>query len=124
MTDRLRTAWRFFQAHAGYCTPPGRAACALSLAKAEAVAREEGLLFHWEDDSDGMPRDGVCSCGCGKPIQTCEGCICTDADGNVLASLWGIWDADGDYRRVVEAELAEEAFGQMMEREAATVRQL
>ena len=37
------------------------------------------------------------------------GCVLRDADGNVLASLWGVSDPDSAYQRVVEAEIAAEA---------------
>jgi hypothetical protein len=40
-----RARFGFFLEHAGYATPPGRAACALGLARAEAAfeaAREDG----------------------------------------------------------------------------------
>jgi len=52
MTRRER--FRFFLEHAGYCTPPGRAACALKLARAEeglecALAYEEASV-EWVDD--------------------------------------------------------------------------
>ncbi len=113
ITDSIRSAWRFFYKHAGWATPPGKAVCALRLAKAEQKARDLGLNFNWEDDPDGWPEGGVCSCGCGRKIEMCEGCVVRDEDGNHLASLWAIWDADTDYRRVVRAELACEALEQL-----------
>lgn len=39
-----RDRFRFMLEHAGYCTPPGRAACALELAKAEELLEEAGSL--------------------------------------------------------------------------------
>jgi hypothetical protein len=38
-----------------------------------------------------------------------EAALLVDGAGRVLASLWGIVDADSDYRRLVAAELAHEA---------------
>lgn len=47
---------RFFQAHAGYCTPPGRVACALASAHAERWAEwqmERGALtVEWRADDE------------------------------------------------------------------------
>lgn len=80
-----------------------------SLARAVVHATTKGWEWSWEDDPEGWPKGGVCSCECGAEIKRCEGCVLRDAEGNVLASLWSIWDADADYRRVVEAELAWEA---------------
>jgi hypothetical protein len=34
MNPQLQQRFRFFLEHAGYATPPGRAACALALARA------------------------------------------------------------------------------------------
>lgn len=49
-----RSAFRFFFAHAGYSSPPGRAACALSLARAEALLERAVALevasVEWVDD--------------------------------------------------------------------------
>jgi hypothetical protein len=115
LTDsRIRRAVRFFAEHAGYSSPPGRMACAAALALAEWDARQAGVWFAWEDDPEGMPDGGLCSCGCGNEIHRCEGCVCysPDDDGShyfILTSLWGIWDASPEYRRVVQAELAQEA---------------
>jgi hypothetical protein len=44
--------WRFFLENAGYATPPGRAVCALELARAEQWAEQEGIEFRLEDDPD------------------------------------------------------------------------
>jgi hypothetical protein len=116
LTDpRIRAAIRFFAEHAGYSSPPGRMACAVSLALAEWDARQAGVWFAWEDDADGW--NDPPECFDGEPEGTehsCEGCICysPDDDGShyfTLASLWGVWDASPEYRRVVQAELAHEA---------------
>lgn len=105
-----RRAFRFFLNKAGYCTPPGRAACALSLARAEAIAEERGWTAEWFHDEDGDlgDHDFWCRKDCGKSHEI-KVCLLRDEDGKVLASLCGIIDADRDYRRVVEAELADEA---------------
>jgi hypothetical protein len=44
-----------------------------------------------------------------------EYCQIEDAEGNHLASLSGIWDADANYRRTVEAELALECLEALQE---------
>lgn len=117
MNTHIQRSWRFFLEHAGYCTPPGRAACALGLARAEARAESAGFTFEWEwdddadlswmDDRDLYYRDDE---GKRHPREhEILGCIARGPDGEVLASLWGIVDADTGYRRVVEAELASEA---------------
>jgi hypothetical protein len=100
----LYAAYRFFKGSAGYVGGK-KAIGALQLAKAEREAMYRGFRFVWEDDADGAymwKKDG-------EAFEMCEGCICYSMDGEVLASLWGITDADRDYRRVVEAELALEA---------------
>ena len=107
----LMRSYRWFRGRTG-CV--GRdAQASLEYARAELETRSRGWSFEWVDDADGwadLRRDGgVCSCGCGAVIERCEGCILRDEDGNVLESLWAIWDADSDCRRMVEAELALEA---------------
>ena len=44
-----------------------------------------------------------------KSDHTCESCAIVTDDGEYAASLGGIWDADTDYRRLIEAELLLEA---------------
>lgn len=111
-----RSAFRFFLHNAGYCTPPGRAACALSLAKAEAYAEAAGWSFRWEYDAHGhmcmRDHDEWCREGCRKEHEI-EGCSVVDGRGEELASCWGIIDACRDYRRVMQAELASEAMADM-----------
>ena len=111
MDARLLDAYRFFRGRTG-CV--GRdAEMALALARAELAAQDAGCSWEWTDDYDGwvdlQQTDGCCTCGCGRKIDCCEGCILRDADGAVLASLWAIWDADDDYRRQVQAGLALQA---------------
>src|SRR5262252_659469 len=104
---------KFFYDHAGWSYNPatetpeeGRTRGAVSLAAAEAWARAQGLWFKWIrnywDEWDGAePYDG--------PIWDC---VALNEDGEPVASLAMIAmeNIDSDpYRRVVEAELAEEA---------------
>lgn len=55
-TTELRKAFRFFLEHAGYGTPPGRAACALDLARAErdGAARDWHVTWHYDEADAGM----------------------------------------------------------------------
>jgi hypothetical protein len=115
-----RKGIKFFQEHAGYCTPPGRMACAKSLAIAEQAANVAEAQFEWrqeeferiEDllDSSMFRSENEFKRYCDKYRDDVLCCILRDANGDVLASLGGIIGADKDYRRVVEAELALEAF--------------
>jgi hypothetical protein len=122
MNRQLQQRFRFFLNHAGYATPPGRAVCALALARAEQVAKEiADAMFEWEYDTD-QPIENLLDSSifrsedefkayCNQYRDDVTGCVLRDANGNVRASLWGIIGADSAYRRVVEAELALEAFG-------------
>ena len=123
MSPRLRQSFHFFLHHAGYATPPGRAVCALALARAEHVARDiADASFEWEDDFDQPIEDLLdpsifhsedeFKAYCDRYRDDVTGCVLRDANGNVRASLWGIIGADSAYQRVVEAELALEAFAQ------------
>lgn len=114
----LRERFRFFLEHSGYCTPPGRAACALSSARDEARGEELGLVFEWQDDelADTSWCERCQSEDFGHQEQhrlwICEAKL----DGETLAQLCGIdfgagrdpWMRD-PYKRVIEAELAGEA---------------
>jgi hypothetical protein len=123
MNRQLIERFRFFLQHAGYATPPGRAACALSLARAEHVARDiADATFEWEYDTDQPIEDLLDSSifrseeefktYCDRYRDDVSVCLLRDAKGEVRASLCGIIGADSKYRRVVEAELALEAFAQ------------
>jgi hypothetical protein len=115
----LRNRFRFFLEHAGYSAPPGRAACALQLAKAEAKAERVGLVFEWEDDSEAAQwedergrwhQDPAVAC-----LVYCDAHLSRGPRREVLASLGAILESDDfadakNYRRVVEAELAAEVF--------------
>jgi hypothetical protein len=93
--------------HAGYATPPGRTACAAALARAEERAEAAGFVFEWVPDecSDLSWMDEAEAARDHEVL----GCIVHDPAGEHLASLWGIVDADANYRRVIEAELGAEA---------------
>lgn len=115
----MQERFRFFLEHSGYCTPPGRAACALASARDEARGEELGLVFEWQEDEQ-------------PDLSWCERCqrqehyghqamhqlwICSATyEGETLSQLCGIdfgagrdpWMRD-PYKRVVEAELAGEA---------------
>lgn len=111
-----REAFRFMLEHAGYATPPGRAVCALDLARAEQLlnrAVELGVAsIEWVDDDEPYDTDDAVilrGLESGRFVGP-GGCVvqCGDA----IASLWGIVveapTAMGDdpYVRVVAAELA------------------
>lgn len=109
----------FFYEHAGYSYDPktetaeqGRMRCAKELAEAESIASRLGWEHSWEwDDSgcSGCDCDSEdCACSSGAEHETL-GCVLKDEHGKVLASLWGICGATDTYRRVVEAELSDEA---------------
>lgn len=117
MTDKLTTAaHRFFHEHAGYSYDPktetkeaGRVRCALNLAAAEGIAREAGYTFEWsrsDIDSSDFSKE--------QPAWPLYDCVMRDVKGAVVQSVSGCdfgKDATGpygDYRRVVEAELAAE----------------
>jgi hypothetical protein len=111
----IRDAVRFFADHAGYATPPGRMACAASLAEAECRAERVGLVYRWEEDQDpdwSWREEGV-------PDYPMLCCLVFDPRDlkHPLASLGGIdlgaegtFNSHDPYRRVIEAELASEAF--------------
>jgi hypothetical protein len=118
MTTDLRR-WRFFLESAGYCSPPGRAACALALARAERDGELHGLEFWWEDDQEAWDGDGPAP-------RYLLNCVCVDADGKPLAALCGIGlnDTADDYRRVVQAELAADALDELASAAAAATPRL
>lgn len=105
---------RFFLQHAGSCTPPGRVACALILARAEARAEALGLRVVWEEEQEAW--DGDC------PPPNVHACAYVeDASGRALASLGSIGlDSWRDpYTRVIEAELFDESLALLdLERDA------
>lgn len=116
MPKGLTAAERFFWREAGYSYTPGketpeqgRERCARNLAAAEGIAREAGYTFDWETDSiDSSDWSDE------RPAWPQYVCLMRDAYGNAVQSLGGVGfgkDASGpygDYRRVVEAELADQ----------------
>ena len=114
MNKSLRKAYKFFVDNAGYVV--GRHAMgALRLARAEQIAEHEAdrIKFIWSIDEwcDRGPIDWGWSendiVRWNRTDHECLSCALT-IDGNVEASLSGIWDADAHYRRVIEAELLDE----------------
>jgi hypothetical protein len=111
-----QAAYLFFLKHAGYSYDPktetpkaGRSRCARQLAKAERDARALGFTFQWSDD---LPMNHFAEYGeayaNGEP-ESCESCLCFNADNQLVASLGCIDGATREHRRVVEAGLAMEA---------------
>lgn len=130
MLDRdLLERFRFFHKWAGYSTPPGRAVCALNLARAERWAEREQLAVHWCDDEypdvSWMDEGQLERLNAGVDFLLCA--VLTDSDAAerrhglqyleaadpIYASLGGIHigpqGLDDPYCRVVAAELAAEA---------------
>lgn len=126
-----QSAVRFFFQHAGYSYDPakesklsGRWRCARNLARAEAYAKENDWQYQWEEDwnVESHVREFGEEAYPSEP-STCEYYRLVDADGVFLDSLGCIDDADANYRRVIEAELASEALARIeatLEREATS----
>lgn len=106
INSRLRRAYRFFFEHAGYIVGE-RARCVLALARAEQYARDNDWDAEW------LPDEFADLSWMSEEERAQEhmvlGCVLKDAEGNVLASLWGITDPTVGYMRVVMAELSLEA---------------
>ena len=118
-TIDIPTAVEFFVQHAGFSYNPatetpeqGKLRCARALVSAERWAAVNDLTVEWADDWDGDNSYTEQAEFDGYTVTTCEMARLVDTDGNVLASLGCIDDATDDYRRVIEAELAEEAKSQ------------
>ena len=117
----------FFYAHAGYSwlkdvetQEEGRKKCAKALAEAEEYGQTIGLEFSWEDDwSVGNHKEffGDDSAYADREPETCETCLAI-LNGDVVASLGCIDDADDNYRRVVQAQLADEFWEEMKTKQA------
>lgn len=120
VSPELRKRWRFFLDNAGSATPPGRAACALSDARAEELLDRALSLdvatFEVVDDPEPYdPGDTVGEEEAERLFDRGEwngpyGCVLNVGDAH--ASLWGIVVGraaeDDPYLRVVRAELADE----------------
>ena len=111
----IRQRWRFFLANAGYCTPPGRVACAMILARAESwgdAMEDHGCLtIEWVLDD--MSWCVGCDHEQAEHLEV-EGCIVRH-HGDHVTSLWGIVAGNPSYRRVIRAELLAEAHDTMKE---------
>lgn len=107
---------KFFYQHAGYSYDPlnetqeqGRVRCAQDLAAAEGIGRNAGLSFEWIVDPNTDSRDFSNA----RPAWELWLCSMYDAEGNFVDCLGGVdFGRNGsphgnDYRRVVEAELAQ-----------------
>lgn len=103
----------FFRKHAGYAVRPGesknkaKTRGAQALARAEAEAEARGWTVEWEHDPEEWQGDVE------RPFEVLTA-VLRDANGNVLTSLGGNGmtgnrKTDADFRRVIEAELADEA---------------
>jgi hypothetical protein len=101
-----RKDYQFFFKQAGYVVGE-RAKGALNLARAEQYAEQHGWSFDWtpDDDADWSWMDDKER----KREHEVFGCVLRDENGNAIESLWGIFDPDENYQRVVQAELASEA---------------
>jgi hypothetical protein len=109
--ERMAKAIKFFYKHAGYSHGPGQTAHqrrlegAKRLALAEEYAKEMGWTVEW--DYDELPYE----MGDAETKMPDEVLVADlfDEEHHHLESLGGIGDPDGNYRRVVEAELVLEA---------------
>jgi hypothetical protein len=116
ITTELRRAWNFHREHAGYCTPPGRAMCALGLARAELAMRELDWEGRWDYDPDIVTttmddqRERIAS---GETVYLVA--WIENEQGDWLASCGGIevTSEDDPYMRVMYAELASEALQEL-----------
>lgn len=133
--EGMAAAAAFFYQHGGYSVAPGETneeghrRSARELAEAEQYARERGWWVEWVRDNSPCIGcdcgDASCACSARRPHRI-EGAILrgvvyekgTGIVGapEVLASLWGICQASKEYKRVVAAELAEEAMGEQDKR--------
>ena len=106
---------QFFIDNAGFSYDPktqteeeGRLQCAVRLADAEDILmlamRVGDVSVSWCDDErmGDEPDD----------VENVESCV-VKIDGEIVASLYAIWDADAAYRRVIRAELALECLDQL-----------
>jgi hypothetical protein len=119
---KLSTSVKFFREHAAFSFDPktetkeaGRTRSAQNLAAAEGIAREAGYAFEWQvSDIDSADFSDS------RPTWKLYDCIMHDATGHVVRSLAACdfgrnaSGPYGDYRRVVEAELAAEELADIL----------
>ena len=113
MNKQLQKAYRFFYENDGHATPPGRAVCAMQSARADLL-REKletagRVEFQWLPDemADGPEQWGWPEKDVKRFYESdhfVEGCRLF-VDGEEKESLWGIFDADATYRRIIETQL-------------------
>lgn len=110
---------QFFYDNAGFSYDPkteteeeGKKKCAIALAEAETSARNNGIFFHWEVDTEIDSREFNKQ----RPYYELWICTCRHPEtGVILACLCGIdfgrnkGPFGQPYKRVIEAELAQEA---------------
>jgi hypothetical protein len=118
----LKREYSFFKANAGYRVGHS-AEGALRLARASLLLSElesqELVSIEWQHDdyADRGPIDWGGSekeiAQWNRSVHEVEWCSIRNENGEILASLSGIWDADDRYRRVVEAELALECMEEL-----------
>lgn len=108
MTDELTPAERFFYDNSvnwGHETyNEARLRTAREMAAAEQHAKDHNWRVEWCDDWEVNHGDES-----GYDPVTCEYATLYTEGDEALASLSCIDDADANYRRVIEAELAQEA---------------
>jgi hypothetical protein len=122
--DTLKRA-QFFATHAGYATPPGRAACALNLARAEERGEAMGLEVLWteeeEESWDGdCPAPKILLWGAvyrAEDINARTGEACSHASSLAAIGMVGVDSWQDPSLRVVEAELLSDALA-MLDKEA------
>lgn len=108
-------SFKFFMEHASVSYNPmtqtreqGQQQGAERMVDAEDVLmlamRVGDVSVHWADDErmGDEPDD----------VENVESCV-IEINGEIVASLFAIWDADTNYRRVVRAELALECLGRL-----------
>jgi hypothetical protein len=116
MSQSLYQRYLYFKAHSASVTPPGLAACALSLAKAEIAAAAAGLEYVYKFDSEpswALGADGEYHAFPAFIVRL----VLEDEDEQrtVLASIGSVEaDADSAFYRVSEAQLAEQAMSELV----------
>ena len=123
LSPELLRAFRFHFKHGGYALGQ-QAQGALEAARAELEMKRRGVVFSWlpDDMADWSWLEGKDEKGRylfrkayregPHEVEMCDAMIPCEDHGTdcphavTLASMSGIFDADANYRRVVEAELA------------------